>query len=232
MKHDVVSIETSDGAFSATLVGQSDTPRPGLVMIPEIFGINSSLLEMAEDFARHGLVVLILDIFWRLQPNVSLDYQPESFKLARHLHGEFDYTAGVRDMQAGIDYLRRHPASTKKVGVVGYCLGGTMAYLAASRTNADAAVGYYGTRIDSYLGDGPKISAPLILHLGRLDHRTPPPIMSAILAAIAGNKNVQPYIYENARHGFANHTRPDAYDAEATQAANERSVKFFRKFLS
>ncbi len=201
-------------------------------MIPEIFGINTSLLEMAEEFTRHGFVVLILDIFWRLQPNVSLDYQPESFKLARYLHSEFDYTAGIRDMQAGIDYLRQHPASTKKIGVVGYCLGGTMAYLAASRTNADAAVGYYGTRIDSYLGDGPKISAPLILHLGRLDHRTPPPIMNAILAAIASNKNVQPYIYENAHHGFANRTRPDVFDAEATRAANERSVEFFRKFLS
>ncbi len=111
-------------------------------------------------------------------------------------------------------------------------LGGTMAYLAAARTDTDAAVGYYGTRIDSYLDDGPKISRPLILHLGRLDHRTPPPIMSAILAAVAGNTKVEPFIYENAHHGFANHTRPDVYDPEATQAANERSVAFFRKHLS
>jgi len=135
-------------------------------------------------------------------------------------------------MQVGIDYLRQHPACTNKVGVVGYCLGGTMAYLAASRTDTDAAVGYYGTRIDSYLDDGPKIGRPLILHLGRLDHRTPPPIMSAILAAVAGNNNVETFIYENAHHGFANHTRPDVFDSEATRAANERSVQFFRKHLS
>jgi carboxymethylenebutenolidase len=231
MKHEIISIETLDGPFQATLVGASDRPRPGLVMIPEIFGINTSLLDMAENFARHGFVVLALDIFWRLQPGVNLGYRPEEFKVARELHARFDYANGIRDMQAGIDALRRQPACTKKVGVVGYCLGGTMAYLAASRTDTNAAVAYYGTRIDSYLGDGPKISRPLILHLGRLDHRTPPPVMSAILAAAAGNENVEPFIYENAHHGFANHTRPDVYDPEATQAANERSVRFFREHL-
>jgi carboxymethylenebutenolidase len=232
MRHETVSIETPDGSFHATLVGATDTRLPGLVMIPEIFGINTSLLDMAGHFARQGFVVLALDIFWRLQPNVNLGYRPEDFKLARELHARFDYAKGVRDMQAGIDYLRQHPACTKKVGVVGYCLGGTMAYLAASRTDAQAAVAYYGTRIDSYLDDGPKISRPLILHLGRLDHRTPPPIMSAILAAVADNKCVEPFNYENARHGFANHTRPDVFDPQATQAANERSVRFFHKHLS
>jgi carboxymethylenebutenolidase len=232
MKHEVVSIKTPDGSFSATLVGTSENSRPGLVMIPEIFGVNSSLLDMADEFARQGFVVLALDIFWRLQPNVNLGYVPEDFKVARELHTRFDYPSGVRDMQAGIDYLRQHPACTRKVGVVGYCLGGTMAYLAASRTEADAAAGYYGTRIDKFLDDGPKISKPLILHLGRLDHRTPPPIMAAILAAVSGNNNVEPFVYENAHHGFANHTRPDVYDAEATRTANERSVQFFREHLS
>jgi len=231
MKNEIVSIETPDGSFHATLVGATDTKRPGLVMIPEIFGINASLLDMAENFARQGFVVLALDIFWRLQPNVNLGYVPEDFKLARELHARFDYANGVRDMQAGIDFLWRHPACTNKVGVVGYCLGGTMAYLAASRTDTQAAVAYYGTRIDSYLDDGPKTHRPLILHLGRLDPRTPPPVMSAILAAVAGNKHVEPFIYENAHHGFANHTRRDVYDPEATHAANERTVSFFRKHL-
>ena len=232
MKHDLLSIETPDGPFRGTLVSHSDARRPGLVMIPEIFGTNASLLDMAEDFARQGFVVLVLDIFWRMQPNVNLGYEAEDFKLARHLHSNFDYPAGIRDMQAGIHRLRQHPACTGKVGVVGYCLGGTMAYLAASRTDADAAVGYYGTRIDSYLDDGPKISKPLILHLGRLDHRTPPPVMTAILAAVGGNEHVETFIYENARHGFANHTRSDVYDAEATRTANERSVQFFRELLA
>src|SRR6476469_411017 len=123
MKNEIVSIETPDGSFNATLVGATDTKRPGLVMIPEIFGINASLLDMAENFARQGFAVLALDIFWRLQPNVNLGYRPEEFKLARDLHARFDYANGVRDMQAGIDVLRWHPACTNKVGVVGYCLG-------------------------------------------------------------------------------------------------------------
>jgi carboxymethylenebutenolidase len=232
MKHDPFSIETPDGSFSATLVGATDMRRPGLVMIPEIFGINRSLLDMAEGFARQGFVVLALDIFWRLQPNTNLGYAPEDFTVARRLHTQFDYAPGVRDMQAGIDTLRRHPSCNGKVGVVGYCLGGTMAYLAAARTDSDASSGYYGTRIDKFLDEGRTIGRPLMLHLGRLDHRTPPPIMGAILAAIEGNTNAQPFIYENARHGFGNHTRPDVYDAEAMQTANERSVAFFRKHLS
>jgi carboxymethylenebutenolidase len=232
MKNEVVSIETPDGPFSATLMGKSNKGLPALVMIPEIFGINTSLLDMAGNFARQGFVVLAVDIFWRLQPNVNLGYVPDDFKLARDLHSRFDYASGVRDMQAGIDYIRKNPGCTGKVGVVGYCLGGTMAYLAAARTDADAAVGYYGTRIDSYLDDASKISRPLILHLGRLDHRTPPPIMSAIHSAVAANKNVEPFVYENAHHGFANHMRADVYDAEATRTANERTVQFFRKHLS
>jgi len=232
MEREILSIETSDGPFNATLVGGGRSRLPGVVMIPEIFGVNASLLEMASGFAEQGFSVLALDIFWRQQRNVNLGYAPEDFAIGRRLHANFDYVAGIRDIQSAIDFLRRHPACTGKVGVVGYCLGGTLAYLAAARTDADATAGYYGTRIDSYLDDGPKINRPLALHLGRLDHRTPPPVMSAILAAVEGNAKVEPFIYEKARHGFANHTRVDVYDAEATHQANERTVRLFRETSS
>ena len=227
-----IAISTSDGTFDGFLFRPSIEPAPGLVMIPEIFGINLALREMARRYAAEGFLVLALDIFWRLERNVDLGYDEDGFKRAHDLHQVFDYDLGVADVQAGIEQLRTRPECSGRVGVVGFCLGGTMAYLAAARTDTDAAVGYYGTRIHNFLDDGPKIRRPLILHLGRLDHRTPPDIMRRILHAIEGNKSVSPYIYEDAVHAFANHRRSDTYNEAATKSADSRTFSFFRKELA
>ena len=124
------------------------------------------------------------------------------------------------------------PECNGKVGVVGFCLGGTMAYLAASRTDADAAVGYYGTRIHLFTAEGKTIARPLILHFGELDHTTPPELLQGqILPAIAGNPNVQPFVYPGMVHAFANHRRPDTYDEAVTKVADARTFAHFRKWL-
>lgn len=227
-----VSVQCNGQAFDAVLLANDTSRAPGIVVIPEIFGINRSLIEMAEGFVSQGFCILILDIFWRLQRNVSLGYEPADFELARSLHHRFDYRLGIKDVQAGINWLRAYPGCTGKVGVMGYCLGGNLAYLSVAHTDADAAASYYGTRLDSYLDEAPNIRRPLLLHLGRLDHRTPPPVMKAILSAVQENPHVVPEIYEEARHGFANHTRPDVYDQDATALANARTVAFFHSHLS
>ena len=208
------------------------TPAPGLVMIPEIFGINLPLREMAARYATEGFAVLVLDIFSRLERDVDLDYDDEGHAKGRALHKAFDYATGVKDMQAGITHLRGLPECNGRVGVVGFCLGGTMAYLAASRTDADAAVGYYGTRIHLFTAEGKDIARPLILHFGELDHTTPPELLQGhILPAIAGNPHVQPFVYPGMVHAFANHRRPDTYDAAVTKQADTRTFAHFRKWL-
>jgi carboxymethylenebutenolidase len=217
------------GAF---LHRPAKTPAPGLVMIPEIFGINLPLREIAARYATEGFAVLVLDIFSRLERDVDLAYDDPGHDKGRALHKAFDYAVGVKDMQAGISFLRARPECNGKVGVVGFCLGGTMAYLAASRTDADAAVGYYGTRIPLFTGEGRSIARPLILHFGELDHTTPPELLQGqILPATAGNPNIESFVYPKMVHAFANHRRPDTYDAEVTKIADTRTFAHFRKWL-
>jgi carboxymethylenebutenolidase len=207
-------------------------PAPGLVMIPEIFGINLPLREIAARYANEGFVVLALDIFSRMERDVDLDYDEAGHAKGRALHKAYDYDTGVKDMQAGISFLRARPECNGKVGVVGFCLGGTMAYLATSRTDAEAAVGYYGTRIHLFTAEGPSITRPLILHFGELDHTTPPELLQGqIMPAIAGNPHIQPFVYPKMVHAFANHRRPDTYDAAVTKVADTRTFAHFRKWL-
>lgn len=208
-------------------------PAPGLVMIHEIFGINLPLREIAARFALEGFAVLTIDVFSRMERNLDLDYGDEGHAKGRAMHKAFDYATGVKDMQAGISYLRGLPVCNGKVGVTGFCLGGTMAYLAASRTDAEAAVGYYGTRIHLFTAEGPGIRKPLILHFGELDHTTPPELLQGqILPAIKDNPNIQPFVYPGMVHAFANHRRPDTYNDEVTKVADSRTFAHFRKWLT
>ncbi len=228
-----VDVTSFDGhRVGAFLHRPPRAPTPGLVMIPEIFGINLPLREMAARYAHEGFAILVLDIFSRMERGVDLDYGDEGHAKGRALHKAFDYATGVKDMQAGISHLRRLPECNGKVGVVGFCLGGTMAYLAASRTDADAAVGYYGTRIHLFTDEGKTIARPLILHFGELDHTTPPELLQGqILPAIAGNPNVEPFVYPGMVHAFANHRRPDTYNEAVTKVADARTFAHFRKWL-
>jgi len=207
-------------------------PAPGVVMIPEIYGITQSLSETAARFAGEGYTVLVLDIFSRLKRGAVLAYDEAGHKQGRAYHDAFDYAQGVRDMQAAISVLRARPECNGQVGVVGFCLGGTMAYLAAARTDADAAAGYYGTRIHNFLDDAKRIQRPLVLHFGERDHTTPPEVLARILAALDGNSCVQPHVYPNAVHAFANHVRPNHYNAAATALADQRTFLLFRTWLA
>jgi carboxymethylenebutenolidase len=236
---EVVREEVAVTSFDGHRVGEfvyrppnRTTPGPGLVMIPEIFGINLPLREMAARYASEGFVVLVLDIFSRMERGVDVGYDDAGHEKGRALHKAFDYAIGVKDMQAAISHLRGLPECNGKVGVVGFCLGGTMAYLAASRTDADAAVGYYGTRIHLFSAEGKGIARPLILHFGELDHTTPPELLQGqILPATAGNPNVQAIVYPGMVHAFANHRRPDTYDEAVTKVADARTFAHFRKWL-
>ncbi len=230
---EALSVTSFDGHTIGTFLhAPAHTPAPGLVMIPEIFGINLPLREIAQRYAGEGFAVLTVDIFSRMERDVDFDYGDEGHARGRALHKAFDYDVGVKDMQACISFLRARPECNGKVGVVGFCLGGTMAYLAASRTDAEAAVGYYGTRLHWFTKEGPGIRKPLILHIGELDHTTPPPLLQGeILPAIRDNPNIQPFVYPGMVHAFANHARPDTYNAEVTKVADTRTFAHFRKYL-
>ena len=228
MSSKFIELPSSDGdAFDAYLSMPASGRGPGVVMIPEIFGVNDGLRRCADLFADGGYVVLAPDIFWRLERNVQLDYGEASYKKAFALHHAFDYEQGVADMNDAIELLRNQPFCTGRICVTGFCLGGTMAYLAAARSDIDAAAGYYGTRIQNFLGDAAKIKRPLLLHFGGDDHTTPPEIRDPILGAIDGNAHVTPYIYEDAGHAFANPGRPESYLASVAALAHSRTFGLF-----
>ena len=144
-----ISINTQEGTFGGYLASPTAARGPGVIVIQEIFGVNGFVRAVADEFAARGFFALAPDLFWRIEPNVQLNDKTEAdWKRALDLMGKFDIGTGVQDIQAAITYLRKIPGVTGKVGVVGYCLGGRLAYLCATRTDSDASVSYYGVAIE------------------------------------------------------------------------------------
>jgi carboxymethylenebutenolidase len=227
-----MQIKSFDGrTFEALLNIRTRVPAPGIVMIPEMYGLTQPLRETAARFSEQGFVVALVDVFWRFGPSIELGYDKAGSDQARVYHDAFDYALGLKDVQAVVTHLRARVECNGRVGVVGYCLGGTVAYLAAARTDADAAVGYYGTRIQNFLDDAANINHPLMLHFGERDHTTPPEILRQIMPAIAGNDLVTAHVHPEAGHAFANHRRPDRYHGVATERADAQTFGLFRRTL-
>jgi carboxymethylenebutenolidase len=228
-----LTVDSFDGkSFDVFLDLPASLPAPGVVMIPEMYGITQPLREIAARYAERGFVVGLVDIFWRLRPSIELSYDKEGSRQASEYHRAFDYQLGSKDVQAAITRLRAQSECNGRVGVVGFCLGGTVAYLAVAYTDADAAVGYYGTRIHNFLHAAAEIHRPLMLHFGGQDHTTPPEIMDRIVPALAGNDQIIIHTHPEAGHAFTNHYRPDRYNAEATHRADEATFSFLRRTLN
>jgi carboxymethylenebutenolidase len=142
----------SGDSFSAYLAAPSSQPRAGIVLIQEVLGVNKNMRQTADDYAKAGYLVFVPDLYWRLEPDVQLDPEDEKqWAKAFELLGAFDVDSGVEDLKATLSFLRQYPSSTGKVGSVGFCLGGKLAYFMATRTDADANVSYYGVEIDKNL---------------------------------------------------------------------------------
>ena len=168
------------------------------------------------------------DLFWRLEPGVDItDKTDAEWKKALDLMNRFDAAKGVDDIQASIDVLR---ARVRKVGAVGYCLGGLLAYLAAARTDSDASVSYYGVNIPAFLGETANIRKPLMLHIAAEDGFVPKPAQEQMIAGLKDNPQVTLHRYDGVDHAFA---RPGGknFNAAAAELANNRTAEFFRRHL-
>jgi carboxymethylenebutenolidase len=204
---------------------------PGILVIQEIFGINPFIRATCDYYASLGYLAVAPDLFWRLQPGIQLDPEkPDEFQQALGLMGRFDADKAVADMTATITAMRRHEACTGKVGTIGYCLGGKLAYLMATRSDADANAAYYGVGLDQLLGEAKNITAPLILHIAEEDGFVPKQAQAAIRAGLAGNPHVTIYSYAGADHAFAREGGSH-YKADAARLANERTLKLFTETL-
>lgn len=226
-----IAISGPDGSFSAYLAQPATGQGAGIVLLQEIFGVNAVMREAADLFAQAGFFVLVPDLFWRIEPGVDLTDKSEAeWHRAFDLMKRFDIATGVADIQTAITALRKFPGVSGKVGTVGYCLGGLLAYLTATRTDSDATVGYYGINIQNFLGEASTIQKPLMLHVAGKDEFHPPEAQAVVAEGLGGNAHVTLHSYPEMNHAFA---RPGGahYDAANAELANTRSITFFRQNL-
>ena len=215
-----------DGKFGAYLAEPSGTPRGAIVVIQEIFGVNPGIRQKVDDWASQGYLAVAPDVFWRQQPGVELDPDlPDQFQQGVDLMMKHDFDAGIRDVEAVIHWIRREEG-VPKVGLVGYCMGGRIAYMAATRTDIDASVGYYGVMIDQMLGESHAIAKPLMLHVPTADGFVTPDVQKVIHDALDGNSHVTIHDYDGLDHGFAD-TFGARRDEAGAQLADKRTAEFF-----
>lgn len=222
-----IEITTAGGAFSAYLAKPAGGAGPGIVVIQEIFGVNANVRTIADELAAAGYVALAPDLFWRIEPGVDITDQSEAeWAKAFDLFGKFNVDLGVADIAATIKTLRALPGVTGKIGAVGHCLGGLLAYLTAARTDVDAAVSYYGVNIASVLGEAAKISKPILLHVAQKDQFVPAEAQGQMSDVLGANAQATMVTYAGQDHAFAR-IGGAHYDAGAALAANAATAAFF-----
>lgn len=224
------TIETPDGEFACYVATpQGEGPWPAVIAIQEIFGINAVMREVCGRLADLGFLAVCPDLFWRIEPGIELtDRTPEEWKQALGYMNRFDIEKAMADIQFAIHQIRARPDCTGKVGAVGYCLGGHLAFLTATRTNIDAAVGYYGVNLQARLDES--VKAPLMLHIAENDSYTPAEARDRVIAALSGHPQVTLHIYAGRDHAFA---RPggEHFDQADADLANQRTANFFGNHL-
>lgn len=228
MSGERLTIKTPDGAFSAYVARPSATKAPAVVVIQEIFGVNAVMRETADWLAGEGYLAICPDLFWRIEPGIDItDKTKAEWDRAFELFGLFDADKGVNDIAATIDTIRADPGCSGKVGAVGYCLGGKLAYLTAARTDIDASVSYYGVGLDALTGEAAGIKKPLLMHIAGEDGFVPKEAQAAIHAALDGHPLITIHDYPGRDHAFARHGG-EHYDAADAGKANARTLAFFR----
>jgi len=228
---ETLTIATPDGAFSAYVARPAVEPAPAIVVIQEIFGVNQVMRDVCDSLAAQGFVAVCPDLFWRIEPGIDITDQSEAeWKKAFELYNAFDVDAGVADIAATLAAVRALSGVNGKVGAVGYCLGGLLAFLTASRTDADATVAYYGVGIEKHVGEADKLARPLLVHIAEEDQFVPKEAQKVILGALKDHPQIEIHTYPGCDHAFAR-VGGEHYDAAAAGSANARSLAFFKSNL-
>ena len=199
---------------------------PGVVLIQEIFGVNGYIRDVADRLAADGYVVLAPHMFWRIDDDFVIEATgPDDLPAAFEVAGQHDPADGVDDVGAAITHLRARPDVDGPVGVIGFCFGGSMAYLAAAAHDPACAVSYYGSMIGANLDRAASITAPILFHFGGDDPYLPAEDIAGLRAATEGMANVEIIVHDGAGHAFDNHRNPmfSNPDAAATAWATTRA---------
>jgi carboxymethylenebutenolidase len=224
-----VEIPTLDGNghFNAWLAKPEGSPKGAIIVIQEIFGVNEGIRRKADHWASLGYIGVAPDLFWRLEPGVELDPDvPEQFQQAIGLMQRFDQDKGIADIEAVIRDARARLPGGGKVGAVGYCLGGRLAFMTSSRTDVDASVAYYGVGLEGLMGEKHAIARPLLLHIAGADHFVTPDKQQLIHEGLDDHPRVTIHDYPGEDHGFAAEMGKRRSQAAAA-LADSRTEAFF-----
>src|ERR1700753_946183 len=221
-----INIQTEGGEFSAFVAKPVGTPAPAVVVLHEVFGVNDDIRQTCRELADAGFIAIAPDLFWRQERGVDLNSWSEpEWKKGLALYTAYDRDIGVRDIVATVRAARQIEGSSGRVGVMGFCLGGLMAYLIAARHEPDAVVAYHGGATESYLDEARAITAPLLMHLAEEDEFISKDAQSRIKGALASVPSATVYSYPGQNHAFARPTGVH-YNAQAAALANGRTVAF------
>jgi len=227
------AIETldHDGRFDAYLAEPEGAPRGAIVVIQEIFGVNEGIRRKCDHWASLGYVGLAPDLFWRLEPGVELDPDvAEEFQQALGLMQRLDQDKAIADIEAVIRHARSRLPQGGRVGCVGYCLGGRLAFMTSARTDIDASVGYYGVGLEGLMGEKHAIARPLMLHIAGADHFVTPDKQALIHAGLDDHPRVTIHDYPGEDHGFAAEMGKRRSE-EAARLADSRTEAFLAEHV-
>lgn len=225
MNGSFTEVNTPDGSFQCWVTTPPAGSGPGIILLPEIFGLNDFVRRMAELLAAEGYVCFVPDVFWRQQAGTALSY--DEYDTAIALRQGFDVEHGVSDLAFVAEALRAHSAQAGKIGALGFCMGGLLAVLAAQEHGLDCVVSYYGTNLDQHLAAVASLPCPAVLHLGETDALIDPEARAGICRAAETNQQLTAFTYPDCGHAFASPTR-ETFDKAASMMAWSRTLKLLR----
>ena len=230
MNGNMIELEArDDGRFGAYLTLPSAGPSPAVIILPEIFGITPWIKTISDQFAEHGYLVCAPEVYWRLHPGFVADETVEAeYAQALAYRGELNKDQAVDDLGAVADQLRAMAECNGKVAMVGFCLGGTLAYLSATRLGPDAAVIYYGTQVHEHLDEAGKIGCPTVVHIALQDPWVAAEHNQQIQETLTGNPRVDVHTYDTG-HGFANSGNAHNYAPDAAALAHQRTFDLLER---
>ena len=212
-----------DHTLAGYLATPAGTPKAGLLVLQEIFGVTAHMRQVTDEFAAQGFLALAPALFDRVKPGTELPYT--RIDEARTLMQQLALDDVTSDLAGAVATLRARLPAGAKVGVVGYCWGGAIADLAACRTDVDAAVSYYGRANVGWLDEQPR--CPILYHFGARDPLIPPEIVAQIRN---GRPGAPAFVYAEAGHGFSCDERPE-FHAPSHRLALDRTLAFFAQHL-
>ncbi len=238
MSSRVEKVEAAGGSFDLTVWLPAGGSGPGLLLIQEIYGVSDYIRAVAEDLAGLGYVVAAPDLFWRIEPGYQASHDEAGLKESLAVGSRFDAAKGVDDAAAALRHLAALPEVDGGTGIIGFCLGGSIAYLVAARAEVDAAaaelaavVSFYGSMLPDNTDAMGQIRSPVQLHFGGSDPYIPRDQVAKVEEAAAGQPHVEMHVEENAGHAFHNRMAPMFHVGEPAARAWRRTEEFLQRHL-